>query len=342
MKTKNKTADYAVDNKGLGHKVASLYAKYGMFVIFIVMFVASACMTSSFLTVSNIKNVVRLMSITAIVAFGMTFVLILGQIDLSVGSLMALCGCCVAIVWARTQSPILAIAIGLLIGAVCRSISGFIIVNTGIPAFIMTFAMQTMARGAVYLICKGKPVSGMGDSFKVIGQGTLNTLTGGKLKVLGEIPLPIFIMLIVFSISYVMLNKSKFGRYIYATGGNENAAKASGVQTKWVTFKAYIITGILAAISGIILMSRMNSGQPQGAENYEFDAISACVVGGTSLMGGSGTLTGTFIGCFIIAILNNMLNLNGVSTYWQMVVRGLIIVIAVIIDYKTKALLKSK
>lgn len=325
-----------------GRTVASIYAKYGMFIIFVVMFAVSAIITPSFLKLSNLANVLRLMSITAIVAFGMTFVLILGEIDLSVGSLMALCGCCTAIVWAKTGSPILSILIGLLIGACCGSISGCIISCTGIPAFIMTFAMQTIARGAVYLICGGRPVSGMGDNFKILGQGTLNSPLGINIPILGSIPLPIYIMALVFVICYFLLNKMRFGRYIYATGGNANAAKASGVKTKWVKFRAYVLTGMLAAVSGIILMSRMNSGQPQGAENYEFDAISACVVGGTSLLGGSGTLSGTFVGCCIIAILNNMLNLNGVSTYWQMVVRGLIIVLAVIIDYKTKSLLKNK
>ena len=324
------------------HTLASIYAKYGMFIIFVGMFAISSIMTPSFLRLTNLANVLRLMSITAIVAFGMTFVLILGEIDLSVGSLMALCGCCTAIVWAQTGSPILAILAGLLIGAFCGSISGFIISRTGIPAFIMTFAMQTMARGAVYLICGGRPVSGMGDNFKILGQGTINSALDINIWLLGDIPLPIYIMVIVLVICYVLLNKMKFGRYIYATGGNVSAAQASGVKTKWVKFRAYVLTGMLAAVSGIILMSRMNSGQPQGAENYEFDAISACVVGGTSLLGGSGTLSGTFVGCCIIAILNNMLNLNGVSTYWQMVVRGLIIVLAVIIDYKTKSLLKNR
>jgi inositol transport system permease protein len=324
------------------HRIANIYVKYGMFIIFIVMFIASCLLSPAFLTTNNLTNVIRLMSITGITAFGMTFVLILAMIDLSVGSIMALAGCCSAIVWAATSSPFLAILAGIVIGAVFGSINGLVVVKTGIPAFIMTYAMQTVARGAVYLICGGKPVSGMGVTFPILGQGDLNRLTGSNIPILGEIPLPIWIMAIMFLICWILMYKIRFGRYIYATGGNENAARASGVKTKLVIFKAFILTGICAAISGIMLMSRMNSGQPQAAVNYEFDAITACVVGGTSLLGGSGTLAGTLIGCLIIGILNNMLNLMGVSTYWQMVVRGLIIVTAVVVDYRTKAVLQRK
>lgn len=341
MGNTEKTIDLQ-NNNGKKRKMAELYSSYGMFAIFIVMFVVSSLTTPAFLTESNLMNVIRLMSITAISAFGMTFVLTLGMIDLSVGSVMALTGCFTAIIWAKTGSGLLGILAGLLIGAICGCISGFIIVKTGIPAFITTFAMQTVSRGVVYLITKGQPVSGMGKNFKIFGQGSLNTLVSNEIPIIGKIPLPIFVLIIVFVFCWILLNKTKFGRYVYAVGGNELAAKSSGVKTKSVIFRSYVLMGSLAAISGIILMSRMNSGQPQGATNYEFDAISACVLGGTSLIGGSGRLSGTFIGCFIIAILNNMLNLNGISTYWQMVVRGLIIVTAVIVDYKTKALMQKK
>lgn len=328
----------SIDNK---RKLANLYTSYGMFVIFIVMFGISCLASDAFCTKDNLMNVLRLMSITAISACGMTFVLILGMIDLSVGSVMALAGCCTAIVWAKTGSAVMGIGAGILVGAGCGCISGMIIVRTAIPAFIMTFAMQTIARGTVYLVTSGQPVSGMGDGFKVLGQGSINTLFHLNIPLIGDIPLPIWIMIIVFIFCSTLLNKTRFGRYIYATGGNIQAAKASGIKTKSVIFRSYLMIGVLAAISGVILMSRMNSGQPQGAQNYEFDAISACVVGGTSLMGGSGKLSGTFIGCCIIAILNNILNLKGISTYWQMVIRGLIIVGAVIVDYKTKELIQK-
>lgn len=323
-------------------KFAELYASYGMLVIFVVMFAASSLATDTFFTSGNLMNVLRLMSITAIAACGMTFVLILGMIDLSVSSVMALAGCTAALVCAKTGSTAAGFAAGLAIGAFCGILNGFVIIKTGIPAFIMTFAMQTVARGVVFLITNGKPVAGMNMNFKVLGQGSLNSLFNTDIFLIGDIPLPIYVMALVLFVGWVVLNKSRFGRYVYATGGNVQAAKASGVRTNSVIFRSFVFTGLLAALSGIILMSRMNSGQPQGALNYEFDAISACVVGGTSLMGGSGTLGGTFIGCFIIAIVNNMLNLNGISTYWQMVVRGFIIVLAVIIDYKTKALLQRK
>ncbi len=323
-------------------KMAALYSSYGMFAIFILMFAVSSFHTPAFLSQTNILNVLRLMSITAIVACGMTYVLVLGMIDLSVSSVMALSGCTAAIVTAQTGSTLLGFATGLCIGALCGTINGLVIIRTGIPAFIMTFAMQTIARGVVFLLTNGKPVAGMNQNFKILGQGSLGSLLGMNIPLIGSIPLPIYVMALVFLAGWILLNKTRFGRYVYATGGNAQAARASGVKTNSVIFRSFIFTGALAALSGIILMSRMNSGQPQGAMNYEFDAISACVVGGTSLMGGSGTLSGTFIGCCIIAIVNNMLNLNGISTYWQMVVRGLIIVTAVIIDYKTKALLQKK
>ena len=323
-------------------RFASLYASYGMFVVFIAMFAGSALSAEAFFSAANIMNVLRLMSITAIVACGMTYVLVLGMIDLSVSSVMALSGCTAALVCARTGSTLQGFGAGLLVGALCGTINGFVIIRTGIPAFIMTFAMQTIARGVVFLITNGKPVAGMNANFKILGQGTPNTLFGVEIPLIGGVPLPIYVMALVFLVGWVILNKTRFGRYVYATGGNTQAARASGVRTNSIVFRSFVFTGLLAALSGIILMSRMNSGQPQGAMNYEFDAISACVVGGTSLMGGSGTLGGTFIGCCIIAIVNNMLNLRGISTYWQMVVRGLIIVAAVIIDYKTKALLQKK
>lgn len=321
--------------------LAALYSSYGMFIIFIVIFIFASLFTDSFLTVTNLLNVLRLMCITGISAFGMTFVLTLGEIDLSIGSVMALAGCSSAIVWASTGNPFLGMAAGLAVGALCGAICGFITVKTVIPTLITTFAMQTIARGIVYLITNGKPVSRMGDSFKVLGQGTLNSWWGVNIPILGSLPLPIWLMMFIMFICWVLLNKTKYGRYVYATGGNRQAAKASGIRINSIIFRTYIMNGTLAALSGIILMSRMNSGQPSAAVGYEFDAISACVLGGTSLIGGSSRLSGTFIGCLVIAIVNNMLNLNGVSTYWQMVVRGIIILLAVIADYRIKGIGKK-
>ncbi|MCC2127212.1 ABC transporter permease [Hominiventricola filiformis] len=321
--------------------MGDLYSSYGMFIIFAIIFFAASVTTDAFLSVNNILNVLRLMCITGISAYGMTFVLTLGEIDLSIGSIMALGGCISAMVWAVTGNPALGFGAGVLTGVICGAISGAITVATSIPTLITTFAMQTIARGIVYLITDGQPVAGMGESFKILGQGTLNSLFNISVPVLGAIPLPIWLMFFLLFICWILLNKTKFGRYVYATGGNREAAKASGIKINSIIFRTYVMNGALAAISGIILMSRMNSGQPSAASGYEFDAISACVLGGTSLIGGSSKLSGTFIGCLVIAIVNNILNLKGISTYWQMIVRGVIIVVAVVADYRIKGIGKK-
>jgi inositol transport system permease protein len=191
---------------------------------------------------------------------------------------------------------------------------------------------MTIARGVVLLITEGKPISGMGDAFKQIGQGML----------FDAIPSPVIIMLVFLVVSLLMLNRTKFGRYVYAVGGNELAAKSTGVKVNKTIILSFIYNGILTGIAGIVLMSRINSGQPAGAEGYEFEAITAAVVGGTSLMGGIGNIPGTFVGCLIIGILNNTMNLMGVSSYWQQIVKGVIIAIAVIVDFKTKSINLNK
>ena len=188
----------------------------------------------------------------------------------------------------------------------------------------MTLAMTTIARGAILLYTKGVPVSNLGN-FKVIGQGSI-----------GPIPISIIIFVVMMAISWILLNRTKFGRHVYAVGGNVRAAAASGIDTKKVIRRAFIYNGILTAVAGIVLMSRINSGQPAGGLGYEFDAITAVVVGGTSLMGGTGTIVGTMIGAMIIGVINNLLNLMNVSSYWQQIIKGLIIAVAVILDVKTK------
>jgi inositol transport system permease protein len=189
----------------------------------------------------------------------------------------------------------------------------------------MTLALTTIARGAVLLFTNANPITGMGKSFTFIGQGYI-----------GIIPVSVLILIVLFCVAWTLLNKTAFGRHLYAVGGNINAATASGIKSNLVVCKAFIFDGIMCAVAGIILMSRINSGQPSAGVSYEFDAITAVVVGGTSLAGGSGTIGGTIIGAIIVGIINNVQNLLNVNTYWQQVIRGLIILLAVIIDVLAK------
>jgi inositol transport system permease protein len=303
-----------------------IYSKYGMFLILLVIVIISSLASPIFFTAQNITNVIRQIAVVTIIAFGETFILILGMIDLSVGSVLALTGCIATGVMKSTGSLTIAVLSGLILGAIIGLINGFVITKFRIPSFIMTLAMMTIARGLVLIYTEGMPITDLGN-FLVLGQGSI-----------WIIPTPIVIMLAVFAISWLLLNKTKFGRYIYAIGGNEAAAIASGIKTNKIIIMAYTYCGILTAMGGIVLMSRINSGQPAAGTNYEFDAVTAAIVGGTSLMGGTGNIPGTLVGALIVGIINNVLTLLNVSSYYQMVVKGLIIAGAVILDVKTKSM----
>lgn len=304
--------------------LAAIYRKYGTVLIFIGIVLLASLTSDAFLTVANLTNVLRQVVVVSLLACGVTFVIILGQIDVSLGAVVALTGTIAASVMSMTGSITLALLAGVAIGVLVGLINGFVITRFGIPSFITTLAMTTVARGAVLLYTGGIPVSDLGN-FGVIGQGSV-----------GPVPISVLILLAVLFVSWVLLNRTKFGRYVYATGGNSKAALASGIDTKKITTKAFVYSGVLTAIGGIVLMSRINSGQPAGGVGYEFDAITAVVVGGTSLMGGTGTIMGTMIGSMIIGVINNILNLLNVSSYWQQIAKGLIIAVAVILDVKTK------
>lgn len=303
---------------------ASIYRKYGTILIFIGIFVLASLLSETFLTTGNLTNVLRQVVVVSLLACGVTFIIILGHIDVSLGSIVALTGTVAASVMSLTQNIFLAIAAGIVSGIVTGMINGFVITRFKIPSFIMTLAMTTVARGAILLYTAGTPVTNLGN-FQVIGQGFI-----------GPVPISVLILLAVLLLSWILLNRTIFGRHVYAVGGNLKAAVASGINTDKVICRAFIYNGILAAIAGIVLMSRINSGQPAGGVGYEFDAITAVVVGGTSLMGGTGTITGTIIGAMIIGVINNILNLMNVSSYWQQIIKGLIIAAAVILDVKTK------
>ena len=316
--------DTSLFTKIRGMGFAEIYRRFGTILIFIGIFILASIVSPTFLTEGNLTNVLRQVVVVSLLACGVTFIIILGHIDVSLGSVLALTGTVAASVMSLTQSLPLAIAAGLGLGMLTGLINGFVVTYFRIPAFIMTLAMTTVARGAVLLYTGGVPVTNLGD-FKIIGQGSL-----------GIIPVSVLILLFIIGISWVLLTKTKFGRYVYAVGGNQKAALASGINADRVVVKAFIFNGLLCAVAGIVYMSRINSGQPAGGLAYEFDAITAVDVGGTSLMGGTGTITGTIVGALIIGVINNILNLLNVSSYWQQIIKGLIIAVAVILDVKTK------
>nr|WP_243733890.1 ribose ABC transporter permease [Halanaerobium saccharolyticum] len=283
-------------------------------------------MSPYFLTVPNLLNVVRQVSIIAIISFGMTMVILTGGIDLSVGSMLAFAGAISAGMIVNTGLNVyLAILIGLAAGTALGLFNGLAVAKAKLPAFIVTLAMMTVARGFTLIYTNGRPISGFDETFRFFGAGYI-----------GAIPVPVIIMFLLLIVIYILLKKTPLGRYIYAIGGNEKATKLSGINTDKIKIAVYALNGFLAAVSGIILTSRLNSAQPMAGEGYELDAIAAVVLGGTSLSGGSGTVIGTIVGALIIAVLNNGLNLLNVSSFYQLVAKGGVILLAVFLDRKSQ------
>ncbi|MEG1516027.1 MAG: ABC transporter permease [Clostridia bacterium] len=302
--------------------INALKNNLSILVAFIVLFVVSCIVSPKFFTVSNQLSVLRQIATNALCAFAMSFVILTGGIDLSVGSFMSLAGCMctVMIAWGGIPawlSFILALGIGLVYGA----INGLIITKLKMPPFIVTLAALNILRGISYLITGGRPVIISNEVFQKIGGGFG-----------GPIPLPVFYVAALFIVFWFILNRTKYGRRVYAVGGNLIAAKYSGINTDRVIILAYIFSGVMASFAGILLSSRLNSGQPTIGDGAELDAIAACVVGGISMTGGAGTLFGTLLGAFIIGIISNILNLLGINSFAQLVVKGLIILVAVYID----------
>lgn len=299
----------------------NIMKKYGILLILLFLCVLMWILTPHFLTVTNLVNIVRQMSIIGIIAIGVTPIIITKGIDLSSGSLIALVSVIVAS-FAQGNFPLIvpilmAVGVGLLGGL----INGTLIAKGLLAPFIATLGMMTAARGAAMLFSDGRPIGNLSDPFKFIGQGTL----------IG-IPVPVIIFALVGLVTWVLLNKTKVGKYIYAIGGNEHAAVTAGINVKRILIMVYAYAGLLAGLAGMILTSRIASGQPQAGIMFELDAIAATVIGGTSLFGGIGTVGGTIIGALIIGVVNNGLDLMGVSSYWQQIVKGAIIVAAVYVD----------
>ncbi len=283
----------------------------------------------NFLTVDNLLNVLRQTSINAIIALGMTYVILTAGIDLSVGSVLAFSGAICASLIASDVNIVLAVVMTLGVGGLLGAANGMVISFFGVQPFIATLVGMTMIRGATLVYTGGRPIStgdfDVAESFYSLGGGYI-----------AGIPVPIVIALVVFVIAWIVLNRAALGRYVYAIGGNEAVTLIAGINVNRVKMIVYILSGVMAALAGIILTARLESAQPTAGAGYELDAIAAVVLGGTSLMGGRGTLVGTLIGALIIGVLNNALNLMDVSSYYQQIAKGAVILLAVVVDSRVK------
>lgn len=299
--------------------------KYGIFLILLVVIVTGSVLSKVFLTTKNMMNVFRQISVTGILAFAETILIIGGNVDLSLGSQVALAGMISINAYLATGSYILAFLIAILVCVVCSVFNAFTITKLRMPGFVATMSMDFIARGAVYVYCKGTPIYQIGDYGKISSTYILNV-----------IPLPVVFLLAVTVIAGIVLSRTCLGRDIYAVGGNAEAAFASGISTIRTKFKMFAISGIFTGIAAAIQMARLNTGMPDTAEGYHGDAIAAAVIGGASFTGGAGSAAGTLVGALIVGFISNILNLKGVSANIQQIVKGALIIIAVSADIAGK------
>ncbi len=295
----------------------------------LVLIVVVSFLNPNFFTIDNLLNILRQTSVNAIIAVGMTLVILTAGIDLSVGSVLALCGAFAASMIALEIPVLVAVPVALLAGAILGAISGIIIAKGKVQAFIATLVTMTLLRGVTMVFTDGRPIStgftDTADTFSWFGTG----------YTLG-IPVPVWLMVLSFAAAWYLLHHTRFGRYVYALGGNESATRLSGINVDRVKIGVYSICGLLSALAGIIVTSRLSSAQPTAGMGYELDAIAAVVLGGTSLAGGKGRIMGTLVGALIIGFLNNALNLLDVSSYYQMIAKASVILLAVLVDNKNK------
>jgi ribose/xylose/arabinose/galactoside ABC-type transport system permease subunit len=320
--------------KESGARIRRALGEY-MIIYAVIILIAVLSITSrSFLSVNNLMNVMRQTSMIAIIAVGIYFIMVGGGIDISVGSLVGLTGIVfsagiVTLGW----NPLLAALIALVIGGAAGAITGFTASYIGIPSFIATLGMMSVARGLTYVITNAYPVSGLPQSIAFVGRGYVaywDSLNAG-------IPWPVVIMIVVYIAASFVSQRTKFGRFVYAAGGNPEAAYLSGIKVKRTLLTTFVIGGVLSALSGIILVSRLASGQPNAGIGWEFEAITAAVIGGVSITGGQGKLVGVFFGAILMGLLTNGMTLLDVNSYYQQIIKGLVLVFAIGLDvYKTK------
>lgn len=305
--------------------VAQHGRQFGTLVGLLVLCAVMWILTPHFLTISNLLNIAEQTAIIAIIAAGMTFVILTAGIDLSVGSVLAFSGVVMASVLQKGAPVAVALAVGVLAGFGCGTINGLLISVGRLPPFIATLGMMSVARGGSLLFTEGRPISGFSESFRYLATG----------RVVG-VPMPVLVMLTVFFTAWFVLTKTKLGRYTYAIGGNEEATILSGINVRLYKTLIYGICGGLAGLAAILLTARLNSAQPIAGMMYELDAIAATVIGGTSLMGGEGNVFGTLVGALIIGVLRNGLTLLNISSFAQQIIIGLVIIVAVLLDMTLK------
>lgn len=306
-------------------KAKNLLREMGPLIGLIALFAIIALLNDRFISPSNLSNLLRQVSINALISFGMTFVILTGGIDLSVGSILALSSALLASMMTSGMNPELAVIVAAFIGLCLGAVNGIIVAYGKVAPFIATLATMTIYRGATLVYTNGNPISGLTEDpiFHALGQGDI-----------AGIPVPAILMFIAFFILLFVLNKTPLGRQTYAVGGNEKVSYIAGIKIDRVKIVAYAITGLLCALAGAVLTARLNSAQPTAGTGYELDAIAAVVLGGTSLAGGKGRISGTLIGALIIGTLNNGLNILNVSSFYQQVVKGIVILLAVLMDRK--------
>ena len=307
-------------------KYSATFKKYGIFLVLVILFVFFSIQSDVFLRTNNLFNIARQVSFLGIAAVGMTFTLLLGGIDLSIGSVISLVNVVVALLMVEHGvSPITACLIGLLLSTILGFLNGWAIANIGIPPLIVTLCALTIWEGVAYILSKGLPIFGFPSTFSILGQGYI-----------GVVPIPVIVMAAILGIGAFILNKTYFGRHFYAVGGNEDAAYLSGINVKRVKYLAYTLSGFFAGLAGIVILSRTNSGQAITGKGFEFSVLTAIALGGVSVNGGVGRVSHIVAGVFIIGILTNGLVILNVSQYIQMVTKGVVLFIAVAFDMLQK------
>lgn len=321
-------------------------AHYGILLGLVALCAVTSILTPNFLKVSNFVNILRQISVSGVLAISLALVLLTGGIDLSVGSTCAACGCVFAVACTAWGMDIwTGMIVTMLVAAVVGMFNGLLVAYTAVPPFIITLSTQMAVRGSAYMFTGGMPIMVGGETakeFVKIGAGSWKFFNAAGKQVF-ELPFAVVLMIVVYLVFWVMLAKTRYGRHIYAIGGNQSAAEHSGINVRKDLIIVYLLSSLLAGLAGILLASRISSGQPTAANGYETTAIAAAVVGGVSFTGGTGTLGGTFIGALIMGVINNVMNLLKLDYYYQYIAQGAVIIIAVLVDtYVKKSNKKSK
>ena len=300
---------------------------YRSVLILLVICVFATILSPSFLSVTNLFNVFKQITVAGIVGCGMTFVILTGGIDLSVGSILGLSGVLASGVLASTGNTAVAVAVSLTVGIACGAVNGFFVSVCGIPPFISTLGMMTLLRGVILVYTKGSPIPIKSDAYKFFGKGSI-----------AGIPVPVIILIIVFLLAHYILTQTSYGRSVYAVGGNREVARLSGIRVKTSEFLVYTLNGLMCGMAGLILTARLGSAQSTSGTGIEMDAIAAVILGGTSLSGGVGFVLPTVVGAMIMGIIDNILTLMNVNPHATNIVKGAVILIAVLVDKKVKDL----